>query len=281
MAQTSDTLGKLKASGVVTMGVREASGVLSYSTGVGQYIGYQIDICRRIIANIETAIGRKLETKFQLVTSQNRIPLVANGTVDLECGSTTNNLARQASVAFVNTTFVEPVRMLVKVNSGINSIADLNGKTVVTTTGGTTVQLLRKNKKAENIQFTDVFGKDHADSFLLLENGRADAFAMDNSLIAGLRARSKSPEAYKIVGESMSTEPIAIVIAKGDPAFKKIADDTVVQMSRSGEMTKLYEKWFMQPTPPANVVIGLPMSDEMKTLIANPNDKPVEEYQKP
>ncbi|MCW5235842.1 PhnD/SsuA/transferrin family substrate-binding protein [Verminephrobacter eiseniae] len=171
--------------------------------------------------------------------------------------------------------------MLVKTDSDIDAIADLNGKTVVTTTGGTTVQLLRKAKRTERIQFTDVFGKDHADSFLLLESGRADAFVMDDSLLAGLRARAKNPADFKIVGVSMGFEPIAIMIAKGDAALKKIGDDTIARLARSGELARLYDKWFMQPTPPSNTVIDLPLSEEMKASIAQPDDRPVEAYANP
>lgn len=277
-AQGVDTLAKLKASGFITMGVRDASGVLSYTLGNGEYAGYQVDICKAIIARVEAAIGRRLAIRYQLVTSQNRLALVQNGTVDIECGSTTNNLARQAQVAFLNTTFIDPVRMLVRVGSAIKSVADLHGKTVVTTTGGTTVQILRKNKRAEAIAFNEVFGKDHADSFLLLESGRADAFTMDNSLLAGLRARAKKPQDFQIVGESLSAEPIAIMIARGDSALKKIGDDTIAELARSGELEKLYDKWFMQPTPPAGTVLNLALSDEMKALFAEPNDRPIESY---
>ena len=173
--QAQDTLAKVKASGSITMGVRESSGVLSYTLGGSKYVGYHVAICEAAIEDIEKAIGRKLEVKYQPVTSQNRIPLVQNGTVDLECGSTTNNTARQKDVSFANTTFVEEVRMAVKANSGIQSVADLKGKTVATTTGTTSVQTLRKNKRAANLDFKEVFGKDHADSFLLVESGRADA----------------------------------------------------------------------------------------------------------
>lgn len=280
-AQTVDTLGKLRASGTITMWVRDSSGVLSYTLGNGEYVGYQIDICKQIIASIEAAIGRKLRIRYQMVTSQNRLPLIQNGTVDIECGSTTNSLVRQAQVAFLYTTFIDPVKILVKTDSNIDAIADLNGKTVVTTTGGTTVQLLRKARRTERIQFADVFGKDHADSFLLLESGRADAFVMDNSLLAGLRARAKNPADFKIVGASMSSEPIAIVIAKGDAALKKIGDDTIARLAHSGELAKLYDKWFMQATPPSNTVINLPLSEEMKALIAQPDDRPVEAYANP
>jgi glutamate/aspartate transport system substrate-binding protein len=178
-AQASDSLAKVKASGVVTMGVRDSSGALSYTLGDGKYAGYHVEICQRIVANLEKAAGRKLEIKYLPVTSQNRIPLVQNGTVDLECGSTTNNATRQKDVAFLPTTFVEEVRIAVKASSGITSITQLNGKNVATTTGTTSVQTLRKNERANGIDFKEVFGKDHSDSFLLLESGRADAFVMD------------------------------------------------------------------------------------------------------
>src|SRR5207253_6493431 len=210
----------------------------------------------------------------------NRIPLVANGTVDIECGSTTNNAARQKDVDFVHTTYVEEVRIATKANSGINSIKDLTGKTVATTTGTTSVQLLRKHERANNVDFKEVFGKDHGDSFLLLESGRADAFVMDGQILAGNIATAKNPSAYKIVGEPISVEPIAIMLRKDDPAFKKLADDTLKDMMKSGEMAKVYDKWFMQPIPPKNVKLNLPASEATKTAWSNPNDKPVEEYMK-
>ncbi|WP_198968938.1 amino acid ABC transporter substrate-binding protein [Xylophilus sp. ASV27] len=276
-AQASDTLAKIKASGVITEGVRESSG-LSYTLGDGKYTGFHYDVCANIIKDLEKVVGRKLETKYQPVTSQNRIPLVQNGTVDLECGSTTNNQARAKDVAFAYTTYVEEIRILVKANSGINGIKDLNGKTIATTTGTTSVQTLRKNKRAEGLTFKEVYGKDHSDSFLLLESGRADAFVMDGSILASNAAKSKAPNDYKMVGEVLSVEPIAIMIRKDDPAFKKAVDDSIVAQIKSGEMAKLYDKWFMQPIPPNNVKIGLPLSAATKDAWEHPNDKPMEEY---
>jgi len=214
------------------------------------------------------------------VTSQNRIPLVQNGTVDIECGSTTNNATRQKDVAFAVTTFVEEVRIAVKANSGITSIAQLNGKNVATTTGTTSVQLLRRNERATGVDFKEVFGKDHADSFLLLETGRADAFVMDGQILAGNIAKSKSPGDYRIVGEVLSVEPIAIMIRKDDPAFKKAVDGSIVAMIKSGDLAKAYDKWFTQPIPPTNTRVGLPASEATKAAWANPNDKPVEDYMK-
>jgi glutamate/aspartate transport system substrate-binding protein len=280
LAQANDTLAKVKASGSITMGVRDSSGALSYTLGEGKYTGFHVELCQRIVANAEKAVGKKLEVKYQSVTSQNRLPLTQNGTVDIECGSTTNNATRQKDVAFAVTTFVEEVRIAVKASSGINSIVQLNGKNVATTTGTTSVQTLRKNERANGIDFKEVYGKDHADSFLLLESGRAEAFVMDGSILAGNIANAKTPADFKIVGEVLSVEPIAIMLRKDDPAFKKLADDTLKDLMKSGEMAKLYDKWFVQPIPPKNVKVGLTVSESTKAAWAAPNDKPMEDYSK-
>jgi glutamate/aspartate transport system substrate-binding protein len=279
-APAQSTLDKVKASGVVTMGVRESSGALSYTLGDGKFTGFHVEICQRILAEVEKAAGRKLEVKYQAVTSQNRIPLIQNGTVDIECGSTTNNATRQKDVSFLNTTFVEEVRIAVKANSGITSIAQLNGKNVATTTGTTSVQTLRRNERATGVDFKEVFGKDHADSFLLLETGRADAFVMDGAILAGNIAQAKNPADFRITGEVLSVEPIAIMIRKDDAGMKKIGNDTIAAMVRSGDMAKLWDKWFMQPIPPKNSRVGLPVSESTKTAWANLNDKPMEDYAK-
>ena len=279
-AMAQDALSKAKASGAVTMGVRDSSGALSYTLGDGKYVGYHIEICERIVANLEKAAGRKIDIKYQSVTSQNRIPLVQNGTVDIECGSTTNNATRQKDVAFAVTTYVEEVRMAVKANSGITSITQLNGRNVATTTGTTSVQTLRKNERANGIDFKEVYGKDHADSFLLLESGRADAFVMDGQILAGNIATSKAPADFKIVGEVLSVEPIAIMMRKDDTGLKKLADDTIASLQKTGELTKIYDKWFVQAIPPKNTRVGLPASDNTKTAWANLNDKPMEDYAK-
>jgi glutamate/aspartate transport system substrate-binding protein len=279
VAAQADTIAKVKSSGVVTMGVRDSSG-LSFTLGDGKYAGFHVDVCQRIVANLEKTVGKKLEVKYQSVTSQNRIPLVQNGTVDLECGSTTNNMARQKDVAFVVTTYVEEVRIAAKVASGITSIGQLKDKNVATTTGTTSVQLLRKHERANGVDFKEVFGKDHADSFLLLDSGRADAFVMDASILAANIANAKNPSDYRIVGEVLAVEPIAIMIRKDDPAFKKLADDTVRDMVKAGEMTKLWDKWFLQPIPPKNIKVGLALGDATKAAWANLNDKPAEDYAK-
>lgn len=278
-AQAGDTLAKIKSSGAVTLGVRESSG-LGYTLGNGKYVGFHTEMGERVLADIQKELGlAKLDIKYQPVTSQNRIPLVTNGTVDLECGSTTNSQARQKDVAFAVTTYVEEVRIAVKGNSGITGIKDLNGKTIVTTTGTTSVQTLRKNKRADGLTFKEVMGKDHADSFLMLETGRADAFIMDGSILAANISKSKAPAEYKIVGETLSVEPIACMLRKDDPAFKKAVDDSIKRQIADGSLAKLYDKWFMQPIPPANVKVGLPLSDATKDAWAHPNDKPMESYE--
>jgi glutamate/aspartate transport system substrate-binding protein len=279
-ALAADTIEKVKASGVVTMGVRESSGALSYSLGAGKYAGYQVEICNRVIASLEKAAGRKLEVKYQLVDSQNRLAYIQNGTVDLECGSTTNNKTRQQDVAFLPTTFVEEVRIAVKADSGITSIVDLNGKNVGSTTGTTAIQTLAGNARAKTMKFREVFGKDHADVFQMLESGRIEAFVMDRAILASAISTARKPSDFQIVGEVLSVEPIAIMIRKDDPAFKKLGDDTIKDMMKSGEMAKLWDKWFMQPIPPKNTRVGYAANDNTKAAWANPNDKPMESYPK-
>jgi len=277
----ADTMAKIKAAKSATMGVRESSGALSFTLGDGKYAGFHVEVCQKVLADVQKKLGlSSLEVKYQAVTSQNRIPLVQNGTVDIECGSTTNNAARQKDVSFAVTTYVEEVRIAVKANSGINSINQLNGKNVATTTGTTSVQHLRKHERAAGVDFKEVFGKDHADSFLLLDTGRADAFVMDGQILAGNIAKAKNPADFRIVGEVLSVEPIAIMIRKDDPAFKTAVDDSIKAMMKSGDIAKLYDKWFVQPIPPANTRVGLPASDATKAAWATPNDKPLEDYAK-
>jgi glutamate/aspartate transport system substrate-binding protein len=268
-AQAADTLSKIKETTSVTMGVRESSGALSYTLGDGKYAGFHVEVCQRVLADVQTKLGlAKLDVKYQAVTSQNRIPLVQNGTVDIECGSTTNNAQRQKDVAFAFTTFMTEVRIATKVASGITGIAQLNGRNVATTTGTTSVQLLRKHERATGIDFKEFYGKDHADSFLLMDTGRADAFVMDDYILAGLIAKAKSPTAYRIVGEPLSLEPIAIMLRKDDPAFKKAVDDSIVAMMKSGDLAKMLGKY------------GLAPGEDTKKAWVTPNDKPAEDYAK-
>ena len=280
VASAADTLAKIKSAGKITIGTRDSSAPLAYTTGDGKYVGYHVDVCLKIADAIKANLkAPTMPVEYTVVTSANRVPLVQNGTVDMECGSTTNNEARAKQVDFAPTTFVTNVRTAVKANSGINSINDLAGKTVATTTGTTSVQLLRKAAKA-GTDFKELYGKDHADSFLLLESGRADAFVMDDNILAGLIVNSKAPADFKIVGESLSEEPIAIMLPKDDPAYKKLVDDTVTGLMKSGELDKIYAKWFSSPIPPRNATVGMAMSASLKDAIAHPNNKPAEAYKK-
>jgi len=272
-AQANDTLAKVKSAGKIVMGVRESSAPLSYTLGDGKFVGYHVELCERIVK----ALAPAAKIEYTPVTSANRIPLVQNGTVDIECGSTTNNAARQKDVSFAFTTYVTEVRTAVKVASGIKSIAQLNGKSVATTTGTTSVALLRRHERANGVDFKEVYGKDHADSFLLLESGRADAFVMDDNILAGLIASSKSPKDFAIVGETLNVEPIAIMVRKDD-AIKKAVDDQIVSMIKSGDLEKLYNKWFMTPIPPKNTSVNLPMGEVLKGLLKTPSDKPAEDF---
>ena len=275
-AAQTDTLKKLKDTGVVTMGVRDASGAMSFTTGPGKYTGFHVDIFERVIADIKkSAQLDKLEVRYQLVTPQNRIPLVQNGTVDIECGTTTNNAARQKDVAFAPTLYVEGVRIAVKAQSPIKSTSQLAGRTVAATTGSTSVQLLRKLKS----NATELTAKDNSEGFLLLESGRADAFVADGQILATLISTSKEPAQYKLLDQVLSIEPIAIMLPKGDAAFKKAVDQSITAMAKSGEAARLYDKWFLKPIPPQNVAVGLPATDLTKAAWANPTDKPMEEYE--
>ncbi len=276
---SAGTLEKIQESGSITMGIRESSKPLSYLDGDQKPVGYHIDICNRIVDAVKAKLKLPaLKVVHQAVTSQNRIPLVTNGTVDIECGSTTNNAARQNQVAFAPTTFVTNVRMAVKKASGIKSLAQLNGKPVATTTGTTSVQLMRGHEKGSGIDFKEVYGKDHADSFLMLETDRAVAFVMDDNLLAGLIVGSKNPAEFEIVGEVLNIEPIAIMLRKDDPQFQGLVNATVRDLAKSGEIDKLYKKWFMSPIPPKNENLNFPMSDKLKEALKAPNDMPAEQY---
>ena len=278
-AQTPDTLARIKSSGTVNLGVRDSSG-LAFTIGGGKYVGFHTEMAERIIDDLGKQLGINPKINYQVITSQNRVPLIQNGTIDFECGSTTNNLARQKDVDFANTTYVEEVRILTKANSGIKGIADLKGKTVATTTGTTSVQTLRKNKRAQGIDFKEINGKDHADSFLLLESDRADAFVMDGSILAANASKSKNPKDYKIVGEVLSVEPIACMLPKGDAKLKKAVDASIARQIKDGSLAKLYDKWFMQPIPPNGVNLNMPASASTKAAWAKPNNKPMEDYAK-
>ncbi len=274
-AMAQSTFEKINSTGKVVMGVRESSAPMAYAIGSNQtFGGYHVELCERVLKEI--APNAKIE--YMALTAQNTMPLVQNGTVDIGCGPTTNNLTRQKQVSFAVTTYVSQVRAAVKADSTITSLKQLDGKNVAASAGTTAVQLLRKFGKDNNVNLPTTLGKDHFESFMLLESGRADAFVLDDNLLAGVIANSANPKGYKIVGEVLGSEPIALLFRKDDPAFKKAVDDSLTKLMKSGELAKVYDKWFMQPIPPKNMTLNLPMSDTLKKLIQEPNDKPLEAY---
>ena len=285
------TLKKIRDSGSITSGHREASFGFSYLDGGGKPVGYSTDICNRILAAIKTELKMpQIEVKYQNVTSQNRIPLVTNGTVDIECGSTTNLVERQQMVAFPPDIFRYNVRMAVRADSGIKSISDLQGKSVVATAGTTSLRLiaphcaslrllrsavcgLRSADKGSNLEITQLACKDHGDAFLMVATGRAAAFVLDDILLAGQIANSANPKDFSIVGESLRTENQSLMFRKDGPEFKALVDRVVTGMMKSGEMEKLYNKWFMSPIPPKGANINYPLNAETREAFTNPSSK--------
>ena len=273
------TLEKVRRTGIMVLGVREASYPLSYLDATKQPIGYHLDICRRIADAVKTQLGLPgLEVRTEIVTSKTRIPKMVEGAIDLECGSTTNNAARQSLVAFAPTTYVASVRIAVKKASRISRLAQLDGKAVVTTAGSTSVQLLKARLQGRAITVTELFGNDHAESFKMLESDQAAAFVMDDNLLAGLIASSAAPKDYEILAQTLNTEPIAIMLRKGDSAFKALVDQTVKAMMASGEVGRLYAKWFQAPIPPLNAALDFPMSPVLAGLLKYPGDEPAEAF---
>ena len=270
----ADTLQKIKDTGTITIGHRESSIPFSYLDGNQKPVGYSMELCNKIVDAVKKELKMPaLVTKLTPVTSQTRIPLMTNGTIDLECGSTTNSLERQKQVAFGVTTFVSPVRMVVRADSGVKTLDDLNGKAVATTTGTTSDRYIKQNEKGHNIDVKNVYGKDHAESFLMVETGRASAFVMDEVLLAGFIANAKNPKDFAIVGPALSTEPYGIMLRKDDPQFKALVDKTLSGLMKSGEINKIYAKWFTSAIPPKNVNLNLPMNAQLQEAIKNPNDK--------
>ncbi|CAL93059.1 transporter substrate-binding domain-containing protein [Azoarcus olearius] len=276
-AEPTGTLKKIKDSGTITVGHRESSVPFSYLDADQKPVGYAMDLCAKVVDAVKDELKLpKLEVKYQAVTSQNRIPLMQNGTIDIECGSTTNSVQRQQQVGFSVNYFVTSVRMAVRKDSGIKDIGDLNGKPVATTTGTTSDALIKQNEKGKSIDVRNIYGKDHADSFLMVESGRAAAFVMDDILLAGLIASSKNPAAYEIVGPSLRDEPYGVMLRKDDTEFKAVVDKALTGLMKSGEAEKMYTKWFTQPIPPRNVNLNFPMSAATKAALTNPTDKGVE-----
>ncbi len=271
----AQTLKKIADSNKITVSYREASVPFSYLIGSKTSVGFSAEIAEAVIDDVRKKVKKpNLEVTYMPVTSQNRIPLLVNGTYDLECGSTTNNSARGKDVAFSINTFYTGTRLLVKKSSGIKNYADLAKKTVASTTGTTNAQVIRKYSADKKLDMQLILGKDHDDSLLLVESDRALAFAMDDILLFGLKANSKSPETLDVVGDSLQVEPYACMVRKDDPEFKKLVDGTITRLIKSGEFARLYTKWFQSPIPPKGVNLNLPMSEELKANLKALSDKP-------
>ncbi|MBU9278165.1 glutamate/aspartate ABC transporter substrate-binding protein [Burkholderia gladioli] len=274
MAQETGTLKKIKDTGVIALGHRESSIPFSYYDQNQKVVGYARDFQMKVVDAVKKKLNLpNLQIKDIPVTSQNRIPLVQNGTVDIECGSTTNNLERQKQAAFSTTYFVIGTRLMTSKDSGIKDFADLKGKTVVTTAGTTSERLLRAMNNDKQMGMSIISAKDHGESFQTLETGRAVAFMMDDALLAGERAKAKKPDNWVIVGTPQSEEAYGCMMRKDDPAFKAVVDGAITELEKSGEAAKLYTTWFEKPIPPKGLNLNFPLSDSMKKLYANPNDK--------
>ncbi|MEO4049307.1 glutamate/aspartate ABC transporter substrate-binding protein [Pseudomonas sp. CAU 1711] len=277
--ELTGTLKKIKDSGTIVLGHRDASIPFSYfGSDPQQPEGYSHDLQLKAVEAIKRELGMpELKVRYNLVTSQTRIPLVQNGTVDLECGSTTNNVERQQQVDFSVGIFEVGTRLLTKKTSGINDFADLKGKNVVTTAGTTSERLLKAMNAEQQMGMNIISAKDHGESFLMLESGRAVAFMMDDALLYGEMAKAKKPDDWAVVGTPQSFEIYGCMVRKGDPAFKKVVDEALVATFKSGEVSAIYDKWFLQPIPPKGLNLNFPMSDELKQLVANPTDKAAEQ----
>jgi glutamate/aspartate transport system substrate-binding protein len=267
------TLKKIKETGTITLGHRDASIPFSYFDDKQAAIGYAMDLCGKIVEGVKAELKMpNLQVKLNPVTSATRIPLMANGTIDLECGSTTNNLERQKQVAFTITHFVTANRFVSKKAANLKTLNDLKGKTVVSTSGTTNIKQITELNGQQNLGITILPAKDHAEAFLMVESGRAVAFFMDDILLYSLVASSKAPAEWVISAEALSVEPYGIMLRKDDPSFKKVVDGAIANVYKSGEINKIYAKWFLSPVPPRGVNLNVPMSDVFKRVVAKPTD---------
>ncbi|EPG7575716.1 amino acid ABC transporter substrate-binding protein [Providencia huaxiensis] len=272
--ELNGTLKKIKDNGVIVVGHRESSVPFSYYDNSQKVVGYSQDYSNAIVDAVKKKLNMPdLQVKLIPITSQNRIPLLQNGTFDFECGSTTNNVERQKQAAFSNTIFVVGTRLLTKDDSGVKDFADLAGKNVVVTSGTTSEILLNQLNDEKNMKMRIISAKDHGDSFRTLESGRAVAFMMDDALLAGERAKAKKPEIWEIVGKPQTEEAYGCMLRKGDPQFKVLIDETIANAQTSGAAEKSFDRWFNQPIPPKNLNLKFTLSDEMKALFKEPNDK--------
>ena len=275
LAQAETTLEKVKQSGVIGVAYRESSIPFSYLDDKAQPVGFGVDICNKVVDAVKKSTGRAdLKVQLQAVTSANRIPLLQNGTIDIECGSTTNNSERGKQVAFATNYFYTGTRFLVKAGAPVKSLADLAGKPVVSTSGTTNYKILRNLNEEKKLGIELLGAKDHAESALMVQTGRAVAFGMDDILLYGLKASSANPAELAVVGEAIQVEPYAIMVRREDPAFKKLVDDTIAGLIQSGEFEVLYKKWFQSPIPPKGINLNAPMSKELEDNLKALSDKP-------
>jgi glutamate/aspartate transport system substrate-binding protein len=275
-AQTAvpPTLSKIGASNTIVLGYRDTSAPFSYVDG-GKPVGFSIDLCYRIVDAVKAKLKKPdLKVQMEMVTANSRIPSMVGGTIDLECGSSTNNTQRHELVDFTVNTFYTGTRLLVKKSSGIKSWEDIKGKRATSTSGTTNLVVLRKYSIDHHLDIQAMVGKTDNEAVAQVDSGKADAFAMDDILLYGFAANSKNPAEWAVVGEPLQVEPYAIMLRKDDPQFKKLADEALIEVMRSGEFEKLYKKWFLSPTPPNNVNYNVPMSDALKQNLKAPNDKP-------
>ena len=274
-AQSPSTLDKIKQSGTMTLAYREASIPFSYLDDKAQPTGFAYEICEKIADKVKAATGRTdMKKLYQSVTSANRIPLLQNGTIDIECGSTTNNSERGKQVQFATNYFYTGTRFLVKAGTRVDKLADLAGKTVVSTTGTTNYQIIRRMNEEQKLGIDLLGAKDHPESMLMVGSGRAVAFAMDDILIYSLKAAAQNPAEWAVVGEAIQVEPYAIMMRKDDPSFQKLVDGTLADMMKSGEFDALYKKWFQSPIPPKGINLSVPMSKELQDNMKALSDKP-------
>jgi glutamate/aspartate transport system substrate-binding protein len=274
--ELTGTLRKIKETGAITIGYRDSSIPFSYLDDNQKPVGFAIDICYRIVDAVKKELKLdNLAVELNPVTSSTRIPLLANGTIDLECGSTTNNSDRLKQVAFANTHFLTATRFVSKKSSKLGSIEDLRGKTVASTSGTTNIKQLTETNAARNLGINIIPAKEHAESFLMVETDRAVAAVLDDILLASFVAGSKDPDAYVISTDAFSKpEPYGIMLRKDDPAFKKVVDEATASLYQSQEGQKLYDKWFMQKIPPKGLNLNVPIGAELKKAFARPSDSP-------
>ena len=266
-------LKKIKETGAITLGHRESSVPFSYYDDKQQVVGYAMDLCHRIVDAVKSELKlAKLEVNLNPVTSATRIPLIANGTVDLECGSTTNNLEREKQVSFTITHFVTANRFVSKKAANLKTVEDLRGKTIVSTSGTTNIKQITEINAQKGLNLNILAAKDHAEAFLMVETGRAAAFVMDDILLYSLVAGSKAPGDYVISADALSVEPYGIMLPRGDASFKKVVDEEMISTYRSGAINAIYDKWFLKPIPPKGINLNVPMSASFKKVIASPTD---------